>query len=353
MKKTKSGKWTELHYIGRDPTRKKQYKRFTAETRREVSLLIAEWETSEKARKAAHPSQTIREALDDYIRIKRAVLSPSTIRGYDQMLYYFGEDCEIAGIDVEKVTTKQLQAFIGVLALDHSPKTVRNIWGFLSAALALSAPDRVFRVTLPSKVPVKRTVPTDGQVKQLLDAAGPELKKAIILGSLGLRRGEVCALKQSDIYPDLCLISVHSDMVQDDGRQWIHKDIPKTSASVRTVRVPRELLKELTGGDPDDYVVGIVPSKVTRRFTDLRDRLGIDVSFHSLRRYYASVQHALGVPDKYIQASGGWSSPEVMRRCYEHVMEDKDAEISKKVTDYYAERFGKTKSVPRRRSSGS
>ncbi len=40
---------------------------------------------------------------------------------------------------------------------------------------------------------------------------------------------------------------------------------------------------------------------------------------------------------------GGWSSPAVMQKCYENVLEDKNVEYTKKMNDYYSETFLKNK----------
>lgn len=341
MERLPSGNYRErIRYKDRDG--KTKQKSFTGPTKRAVKDQIKEWEMAEEERRANEPepgSMTVREAVEEYIRVKEPVLSPATIAGYLRYIRcYFNEENDFSGMQTSTLTQKDVQQFVADLALEHSPKTVRNVYALFTAAIDMANPEKHFRITLPTKRPVKRTVPTDAQVKELLDAADPELRKAIILGSFSLRRGEVCALKRSDIYPDLCLIHVHADMVLNKNGSYVYKDIPKTSSSIRSIRIPKEVLTVLLEGS-SEYVVQLKPSQVTDRFSVLRDRLGIDVTFHSLRRYCASVLHAMGMPDKYIQQIGGWSSPDIMRRCYEQVLEDKAVELSKKMTDYYSEKF--------------
>lgn len=339
MEKLPSGSYRDrVRY--KDKNGKTRQKSFTASTKKEVKQLIAEWMMQEKVRQESEPDPddiTVAEALEQYIAVKEPVLSPSTIRGYEQCRLKYFDD--LGQRYISTLTSKDMQQFIADLSLTRSPKTVRNIYGFLSAALDMFAPEKRFKVTLPAKKIVTRTVPTDEQVKRLLDAASPEMKIAIVLGSLSLRRGEVCALKYEDIYPDLNMIYVHADIIQNKYREWVYKDIPKTSASVRSITVPKEVISLINPKGKSGYIVPLKPSSVTWNFCDLRDKLQVKVSFHSLRRYCASLLHALGVPDKYIQRVGGWASPSVMRQCYENVLEDKNIEFTKKMTDYYKDTF--------------
>jgi len=303
----------------------KKVKSFTATSKREALALANDWlENNEEVE-----SPTLDEALQGYIESKEAVLSPSTIRGYEQIrTRYFDE---IGGVKLSSLDSLTLQRFVSDLSLTRSPKTVRNIYGLVISTLQLYMPEKSFKVTLPAKRPVKRTVPTDNEIKALVDKANHDLKKAIMLGSLGLRRGEVCAVTYEDIKDGHILIT--KDMVQNKNGTWIIKNIPKTSSSVRAVQLPQNVIEVLGTGTGNIYPYN--PNSLTQAFTRLRDSLNIDVSFHSLRRYMASILHALNMPEKYIQSVGGWSSPSVMRNCYESVLGDKNVEYNEKMKEYY------------------
>ena len=63
--------------------------------------------------------------------------------------------------------------------------------------------------------------------------------------------------------------------------------------------------------------------------------------FHDLRHYYASIAHALGVPDAYIMKTGGWKSEHVMKRVYREAMDDKMRSESEKMLEHMTEMRGK------------
>lgn len=50
--------------------------------------------------------------------------------------------------------------------------------------------------------------------------------------------------------------------------------------------------------------------------------------FHDLRHHAASQMHALGIPDRYIEAIGGWKpGSTVLKRVYENVIDEERTKI--------------------------
>ena len=78
-KKTPSGQWRVLAYVGKNVT-KSGYKSFTAPTKKEAERMAAAFIPPEPERDRLNI--TVGEAIDRYIDMKNAVLSPSTIRSY-------------------------------------------------------------------------------------------------------------------------------------------------------------------------------------------------------------------------------------------------------------------------------
>ena len=211
-----------------------------------------------------------------------------------------------------------------VSGFNLAPKTVANRYHFLISAVNMYS-DKRFKVTLPQPQEPRRTVASDSDIQLLLSQADPELKKAILLGACSLRRGEICALKYEDIKGhSLC---IHADIVHDKNNNWIYKDTAKTPRSNRVVNVSDDIIQALGSGT--GFIVDIPnPNALTQRFTNLRDKVGINVSLHSLRRYYASICHVLGVPDRYIMAQGGWKSRAIMERSYTQVIDELQTEYN-------------------------
>lgn len=272
------------HYEGN----KRKYASFTAPTKALAEMKAAEFMASKK-RHIRH-DLTVGDAVEGYISAKEAVLSPSTARGYKQMVKYYAP---LSKRKISTLTSEDIQRFISSLTV--SPKTVRNIYSLLTSSIALYDPNITFKVTLPAKQ-IKRPVsPSDDDIRLLYDNASDKLKLCIYLGVKGLRRGEICALKYEDINNGVA--HIHADMVKGTGGEWIYKEIPKTSESDRYISVDI--------GDGEGFVVDWTPDSITKRFIELRDRVGLSVRFHDLRHYFAS-SAALIMPDIYAADLGGW-----------------------------------------------
>lgn len=340
-KKLPSGMWNVRVYSHKE-NGKRIYESFTAPTKSAAELKAAEYKASKKRR--VRYDLTVAEAISGYITSKETVLSPSTIRGYRRMERNNFDS--IKNKRIRDLTSEDMQLFISSLCLELGPKSVKNVYALLTAAVGLYAPDLSFRVTLPVVRKKDHFSPSDDDVGRLFRLADPKLKVCIALSAFGsLRRGEVCALKYKDINGDH--IHVHADIVQDSDGTWIYKDIPKELQSIRTVKVPHEVIELLGEGEPEEFIVKYtIPNTVTNRFNRLRDKLGIHgVRFHDLRGYYASIGAVLGIPDNYLSDFGGWKrdSP-VMKNVYQNkivpiseIYADKMVDHFKKVMDMHHE----------------
>lgn len=311
---------------------KKIYQSFTAPTKDEAEYQAAEWKRKKNRR--AKFDMTVEDCLNGYISAKENVLSPSTVRGYLRMVKNNFES--IKNIRINKVTSETIQIFVSDLAKDKSPKTVRNIYGLLVSAIGLYLPDMTYKVTLPQKSIKKDISPSNEDVKTLYEQATPELKKCIALAAFGsLRRGEICALTFSDLKENV--ITITKDMVQDKDNKWVIKDIPKTAASVRRVKLPQKVVDLLGRGEPDERIIKYKnPGSITQCFTKLRDRLGLDIHFHLLRHFYASIGVVLGIPDTYLSDFGGWSKgSNVMKEVYQNNIISMSDYYSDKMTEHF------------------
>ena len=313
-------------YIYKDGVKKKKYKSFTAPTKREAERMAAQW-TGEKV-----TDLTVHDAIDRYIRAKTNVLSPSTIRGYRQMQKkYFGL---IETMKLSKLKTEDMQMFVSGLAQDVSAKTVKNVYGLLTAAIAMFAPDAHYHVALPKALKKKKTAPTNEDIRLLFKEANGDMKIVIALAAFGsMRRGEICALKYDDI--DGCVVSVHADMVEDESNMLRYKELPKTDDSFRSVTLPPEVIDLI--GKGEGFIITRTPNAVTHAFTRLRNRLGVNVRLHDLRHYYAAIGAVLGVPDNYVSTFGGWKQgSSVMKEVYQNVIPDEADRFTGIMTGHFS-----------------
>ncbi len=306
---------------------------FTASTKRECYLLADEY----RQKKQSPSSVKFRQAAVDYIELMKDVLSPSTIRAYGRYadLYYD----TINDIEITKIESKDLQYLVSQLSKEKSPKTVKNAYGFATAVLGKYLPDKKYKVVLPRREELTYTLPDDKELKSCLDVADPQMKLAIMLSAFGtLRRGEVAALRFQDINPNLRIVTVNLDMVKDKDCNWVIKP-PKTRASIRTINMPKEFFDILPQGNPNDLVVGLNPSQISNRWETIKEKTGVNVRYHDLRHYAASLMHSLGVPDQYIMEQGGWKSDNVLKSVYRNTLKDKRSEFRKTVTNYFSDTF--------------
>lgn len=334
-KKLASGSWRVQvfsHYEIVDRVKKPRYRSFTAPTRAEAEMMASSFANDKK--RYSRANLTVSEAVTKYIQAKESVLSPATIRTYEQISKT--HLTTIGPVMIDTVTNADLQNWVSKLSVSLSPKTVKNVYALVTSAISLYT-EKSFRVTLPARQPQQYNVPTDADVSRLVSEARPDLKIAITLSAVGtLRRGEICALKYKDILTDFNAVYVHSDIVLDKNKQWIHKDMPKTSDSVRRVELPPQVIQMLGSGDPDAYVVPSTPAAISDAFARLRNRLGMSCRFHDLRHYSASILHAIGVPDQYIMERGGWSTDGTLKEIYRNTLSDKSKQFSDRANDYFA-----------------
>lgn len=329
---------------------------FTAPTQREVREQIDNYKLSLTQKEADQNDPLVKDIIEDYITSKTGVLSPSTIKGYRRMQKNnYGK---ISSLRLSEVTSKELQYFVSDISADLSAKSVKNVYGLLSASLN-QVSDRKYKVTLPTVIRPMLPTPTDDTVQRLLNAVRQnDLRIAMMIAAFGtMRRGEISAIKFGDIDLKRHAIFVHADMVQDEDNNWIYKAYPKTELSIRLIQYPEEVFDYIPEGNKDDFVVPRNPQALSHAFRRLRDRIGAEgITLQSLRRYAASFMHALGIPDKYIMETGGWASDRVLKAVYENTLSDKQVEFAEKRTKYVASKFfnkisGHELDTPRNESS--
>lgn len=330
-KKLPSGNFRVRVYTGASANGKKIYKSFTAPTKKEAELLALAYE------KRTETNLTFKEALSDYIESKERVLSPSTIREYKRL-----QERHFAGFEdycIDSISQKDIQKFINDYAKTHSPKSCRNIHGLISAVLRMYRPEFNPTTTLPQKEMPNYKLPSEEEVKLLLDyfeKKNPKMHDAVLLAAIvPMRRSEICALTSEDITGNV--IHIHRAVVKDAYGNWKTKTT-KSIAGDRFVPLPDIVLQRFEGRS--GRLVEMTPNEITQRFCEARTVLNLpQFRFHDLRHYGASIQHAMGIPDAYIMQRGGWKSDKVLKQVYRHTMEAEQKAVNDKINERFSEMY--------------
>ena len=256
---------------------------------------------------------TFQAAANDYIDARTNILSPATIKNYRLMINYFSKGFLFKPMD--DISNNDIQKEINAFSKNVAPKTVKNRYALVSSIFAEFRPDFILRVNLPMQVKKEPYVPSNEEIRLLLnDAEGTIYKTALLLACCSLRRGEIAALTMNDIDFDNCIIHVNKDMVISETNEWVVKT-PKTAASIRDIKVPKEVIDSIN----ENGLFKGHPNRITRWMHVHEDRLGIPrFSLHKLRHYFVSSAHDKGVSDANIMAAGGWATPNVMIKHYRH-----------------------------------
>ena len=267
-------------------------------------------------------------AAAKFFEVKKNILSPTTIRGYQSILRNLPDS--FTAMRLSDISRLEVQAVINDYGRTHSPKSTINANGFILSVITLFYPDVRINTTLPQKVKTEPYIPTDSDVKRILEySKDSPFEIPLILATFGLRRSEICALSLDDL--DGNKLNISKALVQDDAGEWVIKTT-KTEAGTRVIYLPDTVVDLIR---QKGYIYNGYPNSIVCYLTKVQKKLGIPhFSLHKLRHYYASMAHALGIPDSYIMASGGWKSDNVLKSVYRHALSDRTEEMQKQAAQH-------------------
>jgi integrase len=303
----------------------------------------------EQATWVAHSSQTLAEYMNYWLEhVHKGTIALSTYQDYRGMI-----DLHIipalGRIHVQKLTMRQVQMFCSSLQEKLSPGRVRNIHALLHSAIdhavkeGLVARNVSEDVRLPHEEEKERVVLNVEQADQLLKVASvPWLKVALTVAvTTGMRRGEIVALKWSDLDLANRYLQVRRNLIELRGRGLYEKG-PKTTHSRRKITLPFfvvEMLKEHKANQEEirraagndwierdlifctengDY---IKPHRLSRAFKRLLKQANLpSMRLHDLRHSAFTILLAMGVPAKVVQEIAGHSHISTTLGTYGHVI---------------------------------
>lgn len=287
-------------------------------------------------------SITVGKAVDNYIDSKSEILSPSTIKAYRS--YRNARFLSLYDVNVDKLTKNQLQKAVNAemtafsdTGKKLSPKTIINSYRLIETAIKDMVNFNISDISLPRWEPQTGRSLTTDEIKILLGEIQKSYCEVPLLLALwlGLRRGEIIALKKADFDFERNTVTISKAMVQGSDKKWVEKS-PKTKAGRRTIACPAYILDKIRGMPDTGYLFTMHPNSIYLELQKICKRANIPhTRLHDLRHTSASIGLLLNIPGKYMQERGGWSSPSVMSKIYQHTLTEEAAAVGQKFDNFF------------------
>ncbi|MCM1062341.1 MAG: site-specific integrase [Eubacterium sp.] len=316
-KKLPSGSWRVNLYIGKTADGKRQYKSFTADTKKQAEYMAAQYNVDRKEK--AEYKLTLHNAIERYIESKRNILSPSTVRGYYDVLDNYCS--QLMQMNIGDLNQETIQIAINSMAVKYSPKTCRNTHGLISAALKVYRPELTLNTTLPQKAKREIYVPDEKEIAEIYEMSVGTINEipVFLAAECGLRASEISALRIENI--SLSYIDVKEALViGDDNKE--HLKAPKSSSGYRKVPISGRAYEYLIShADKNGRICPRRGAYICNNWSTFKKQHGLNanLNFHALRHHYASKCILLGIPQKYIAELMGHSSTDMIEKVYQHI----------------------------------
>lgn len=336
--------------IDREGNRVRKYRTF--DTKRDATRAFNEHKVKmDKGTQIMPNEYTFAQWLDYWYKdIILPQIEETTAYGYRGMIENYLKP-QLGEIRLQKLTARDIQQYYTWLMDEKelSPNTVIKHHNLLTNTL--NAAERQEYIT---KNPMRAVSPpkkrqreakfyTPEQLGTLLDkAVGTRLELPVyICAYLGLRRGELCGLRWSDVDLEHKTITIENTRTQ-AGKKEIEKGT-KTASSTRTLYLPDTLCDMLKAAkenqqacraeyknayDDNDYVVVMEDGRPFRPnyLSELFGKFLADndlpkIVLHELRHTFASLSNQAGIPAYNIGKALGHSTPATTQKIYTHLLD--------------------------------
>ncbi len=355
-----SGKWKLRVYTGRDGRNRPSYlsRNFTGSRRQAESALSKLVADVERKQATTNHGGSVRDLLTRWLADIEPTRSPGTLREHRRSVERNILPA-IGSLRLDRLTARHLDdLYRSLLARGLSPASVRRHHAILSAALRRAVKwdwlpsNPAERASPPGTTRHTAAAPSTEAVQHLVAAAqdeDPVLAAAIVLAAVtGARRGELCALRWSDVeWKRRTLIVARSlsvtrreasegptkthqrrDVAMDDtigafiARRQTEQRAYATTVGVELVKDPYLLSRSADGAMP------CLPDGLTHAYSRLAAKTGVGGHFHELRHYAATTSIASGADVRTVAGRLGHADPATTLRVYAHAVEARDRELA-------------------------
>lgn len=356
-RRKRDGVWELRVYLGRDAeNRPLQMSKTFHGSARDADEMLRELVAQHGGGSKDGVGATFGQLLDLWLEeCKRLDRSPTTIRNYKAQIERTIRPA-LGKTKLTRLSARQLDELYGSMKDQGlTPKTIRNHHAIISSALHQAVRwgwirDNVAEKARPPTVAQRRVrAPSVDDVRAVVTAAeerDPRLAPLLMLAALtGMRRGELCALRWSDVDLDRGELDVSRSVICTEGglvekrtKTDRFRRVALDEVGVLLLRRHRANVESWVAGAegtlaPDafvfsPYVDGIKPFRpdnVTGFFMRVRDSLGLkQVRLHDLRHFTATQLIGAGVDVRTVAGRLGHSDPSLTLRVYSHAIEERD-----------------------------
>ena len=364
--------WQLRVYAGRSPvTSKPVYVSRTAYGDADAAdVALAELVAEVGASDHAGPSETLGSLLDRWlarVTVLKA-LSPTTVQEHRRTIDKTIKPV-LGDVELRKLDPEVLDTFYTSLLTREKPlsaASVRRVHAVISAACAQAvkwkwlADNPAARATPPPLRQAQKATPTPADVQAMIAAADPDDPDMACLIALaavtGARRGELCALRWSDVDLDQATLRIERSVAVVAG-VWITKST-KTHAGrvlaldpfgLEVLRRQRARLEDraadlgitVTDDTPVltyNLATPISPDTMSHYIRDIATEAGVDVHLHQLRHFAATQLIGGGTDVRTVAGRLGHRDASVTLRTYSHALPERDREA--------ADALGRTLALP-------
>ena len=281
--------------------------------------------------------ETLRIAIDLFLKDRTNTLSPSTIRGY--RIIQKNRFQSIMDKPLSRIQAKDWQKAINEEAHFYSSKTVKNSWGFICTVIKKTTGSALPEMSLPGIVKKDTPFLHPNEILSFVQAAfRSKLAVPLLLALSSMRISEIAGVSWEDIPLNADFIPVNGTVVQDENNKWVKKKQTKNLSSHRNVPVLIPELKQALARDRKTSGPVLTVTQGTLR-KHLK-RICIDnnltvVSSHGLRHSFASLAYHLQIPERIAMEIGGWADDKTMHNIYIHIAQNDIKRYETAMSQFY------------------